>query len=30
MGPSIENKLSHDLKILDTAASFTHNYKKLV
>ena len=30
MGPSIENELSFDLKILDTAASFTHNYKKVV
>ena len=30
MGPSIENELSFDLKILDTAASFTHSYKKLV
>ena len=30
MGPSICNKLSNDLKILDPAALFTHNYKKLV
>ena len=30
MGQSIWNKLSNDLKILDTATSYTHNYKKLV
>ena len=30
MGPSIWNKLSNDLEILDTAAWFTRNYKKLV
>ena len=30
MGPSIWNNLSNDLKILNTATSFTHNYKKLV
>ena len=30
MGLTIWNKLSNDLKILDTAASFTHNYIKLV
>ena len=30
MGPSISNKLRNNLKILDTAASFTHNYKNLV
>ena len=29
MGPSFWNKLSYDLKILNTATSFTHNYKKL-
>ena len=26
IGSSILNKLSNDLKILDTAASFSHNY----
>ena len=30
MGPSIWNKLSNDLKILNTATSFNHNYKMLV
>ena len=30
MGPSILNKLSNDLEIVGTTASFTHNYKKLV
>ena len=30
MGPSISNKLSNALKMLNTATSFTHNYKKLV
>ena len=30
MGLSIWNKLSNDLKTLNTATSFTHNYKKLV
>ena len=29
-GPSIWNKWSNDLKILNTATSFTYNYKKLV
>ena len=29
MGPSIWNKLSNDLKILNTATFFTLNYKKL-
>ena len=29
MGPSFWNKLSIDLNILNTATSFTHNYKKL-
>ena len=30
MWPSIWNKLSNDLKIINTATSFTHNYKKPV
>ena len=30
IGPSIWNKLSNDMKILNTATSFTYNYKKLV
>ena len=30
MGPSIWNKLSNDLKTLNTATSFNHNYKMLV
>ena len=30
MGLSIWNKLSNDLKILNTTTSFTHNYEKLV
>ena len=30
LGPSIWNKLSNDLKTLNTATSFTQNYKKLV
>ena len=30
MGPPIWNKLSNDLKILNTTTSFTHNYKKLI
>ena len=30
MRPPIWNKLSNDLKMLNTATSFTHNYKKLV
>ena len=30
MRPSLWNKLSNDLKMLNTATSFTHNYKKLV
>ena len=30
MGPYIRNELSSDLKILNTATSFTRNYKKLV
>ena len=30
LGPSIWNKLSNDLKILNTPTSFTHNYKKVV
>ena len=30
MRPSIWNKLSNDLKILNTATLFTHNYKKVV
>ena len=30
MGPPIWNKLNNDLKILSTATSFTHNYKKLI
>ena len=30
MGLSIWNKLSNNLKIVDTATSFTHNYKKPV
>ena len=29
MGPSIWNKLCNNLKILNTATPFTHNYKKL-
>ena len=28
-GPSVWNKLSNDLKNLNTVTSFTHNYKKL-
>ena len=30
IGPSVWNKLSNDLKILDTVACFAHNYKKLL
>ena len=30
IGPSIWHKLSNDMKILNTATSFTYNYKKLV
>ena len=30
MGPPIWNKLSNDLKILNTTTSFTHKYKKLI
>ena len=30
LGPSTCNKLSNDLKIFNTATSFTRNYKKLV
>ena len=30
MGPSVWNKLSNDLKILNTVTSSTYNYKKLV
>ena len=30
MGPYISNKLSNDLKILNTATSFTHDYEKSV
>ena len=30
MGSSIWNKLSNDLKILNTATSFIHNHKKLI
>ena len=30
MGPFIWNKLSNNLRILNAAASFTHNHKKLV
>ena len=30
IGPSIWNKLSSDLKMLNTTTSFSHNYKKLV
>ena len=30
IGPSIWNKLSNNLKVLNTTTSFTHNYKKLV
>ena len=30
MEPSIWNKLSNDLKILNAATSFTHNNKKFV
>ena len=30
IGQSIWNKLSNNLKILNTSTSFTHNYKKLV
>ena len=30
MGPYISNKLSNDLKILNIATSFTHDYEKPV
>ena len=30
IGPSVWNELSNNLKVLNTATSFTHNYKKLV
>ena len=30
MGPSVWMKLNNDLNVLNTATSFTHNYKKLV
>ena len=30
IGPSIWNKLSNNLKVLNTTSSFTHNYEKLV
>ena len=30
MGPWIRNKLSNDLKNLNSESSFTHNYKKLL
>ena len=30
IGPSIWNKLSNNLKVLSTTASFTHSNKKLV
>ena len=30
LGSPVWNKLSNDLKILNTVTSFTHNYKKLV
>ena len=30
IGPSIWNKLSNDLKFLNTTTSFTHKHKKLI